>query len=137
MQHMSGHDLQPFIDRYVLGTGIPQIHYRYTVDRATDGEGWVVRGEATQISRARQSHSIARDADGQWELRTEYTAGEEFDDSLLIVPFQIVVTSPDEVQKNIDDGVQSARGFGGRLVIEGASLFLRHDLPGYSYSVSA
>jgi hypothetical protein len=121
MERMSGFDLQPFMSRFVRGTGIPEVYYRYSVDEAEEEGKWVVRGEAHQVSRGQDRHTIERTADENWQVRTEHTQKLDVESLTMVVPFQLILTPPEEVERGKKSGLQSARGFGGRLVIEGSS----------------
>jgi hypothetical protein len=121
MERMSGFDLQPFARRFVYGTGIPEIYYRYAIEEAAEADKWVVRGETVQVSRGRDSHFLERPPGKNWQVRTEFAPNVDVENSTLVVPFQIILTPPDEIEVGKRSGIQSARGFGGRLVVEGSS----------------
>jgi hypothetical protein len=129
MERMSGFDLQPFARRFVYGTGIPEVYYRYAIDEVPEEGKWIVRGKAFQVSRGQDRYLLRRAPGGHWEVQSQLAPNLDIEKSILVVPFQIILTPPDEVKRGKGEGLQSARGFGGMMVIEGASSEFEFTIP--------
>ena len=118
IERMSGQDLQPFAEQFIYGTDIPDIYYRYEIAPAEDGKGWTIRGEARQMSSGRENLKIVKDLAGSWRVERRGNINVDVPATVLVVPFQVVITPPEQVKPGELGQVQSARGFGGRLVLK-------------------
>lgn len=129
LEKMSGQDLRPFADRFVYGTGIPEVYYRYAVEPKEDGEGWIIRGKARQVGSAVESLKVALDKGGRWRVERQAKAATDVPASPLVVPFQVIITPPEEVKAGKRGTIQRARGFGGRLVLQGQETPFQFTVP--------
>jgi hypothetical protein len=121
LERMSELDLQPFAEQFVFGTGIPEVYYRYAIEPGEGGKDWLIRGEARQLSSGHENLAITRDHSGGWRVEQEMVIHDDVSSSTLVVPFQVVITPPEQVDTGDWGKIQSARGFGGRLVLKGQS----------------
>ncbi len=128
LERMSGQDLKPFADRFVYGTGIPEVYYRYSFQLREDGKGWIISGRARQIASKVESLMVVEDEEGHWRVDRRLKVAEDVPTSTLIVPFQVIITPPETVKKKARGTIQRDRGFGGRVVLRG------HETP-FEYTV--
>jgi hypothetical protein len=66
IEHMSGRDLGTFAERFVYGTGIPSIFYRYEIGPDPDG-GFVVRGTGEQMLAGPAESRVVSTPEGGWD----------------------------------------------------------------------
>ena len=96
IERLSGQDLDWFRDRYVYGTGIPQVYYSYELKERDSGT-WNVsihlEQDASFIYRYKLIHE-----DGVWDFEIASERMFETDSSVLPIPVQIRV-KPDEDKK--------------------------------------
>jgi hypothetical protein len=86
VERFSRHDLGDFAERFVYGTGIPEIHYSYDIRQ--EGKGWSIRGEAREVHRPPMRFRLAPTNRGTWRLdRTRLRLANRPSGSLR-VPFQ-------------------------------------------------
>ena len=115
LEHMSGRDLGPFADRFIYGTGIPEVTYDWHATPAAAG-GWTIQGRATRAARApwRLRARVGAGDGGQgWSIVREHfdPPAESWPD--LVVPFQVAVAGA------ASTGSRTTRGFGGTLTLSG------------------
>lgn len=127
--HMAGQSLQPFTDRFVYGTAVPEIFYRYSFEPGQDGKGWVIRGTARQMAGKLESFRITKDGGGRWIVSRTVRTGPAVSETTLIVPFQVIITPPESVKKGVRGTIQHEKGFGGRLVLRGAVTPFEYTVP--------
>lgn len=116
---MSSLDLGPFAEQFVYGTGIPDIYYRYEVQPKENGSGYTIRGEARRAERKHEVLRFTQEPPGKWHVVRQEDIGAAAPASNLLVPFHVIVTSPDSLKPRKPGEIQSARGFGGKLTMTG------------------
>lgn len=94
LEELTGSDLERFTERFVYGTGLPEVYYTYAFEPADGGE-WTVRIEARQEIPRRVRHAARRDADGRWEIVREALEPPDTAAAEFVVPFRIVLAEPD------------------------------------------
>ncbi|MEM8931742.1 MAG: M1 family aminopeptidase, partial [Acidobacteriota bacterium] len=91
LERLTGASLQPFANRFVYATGLPEIYYDYEFESLDDGRTRV-QIEAEQELPYRLQHAIV---ESPWGLDVRSTAVQQLDDQVipLVVPFQIRLAS--------------------------------------------
>jgi len=123
MEKMSGVELGEFAERFVYGTGVPEIYYDYRFGPGSEG-GWTIEGNARLIAQAHDTYRLLRDESGNWSLTRERGRSPDLSRHFLVVPFQIALR-----QDETDDRAASSRkrlvaeqtvkGLGGALRLQG------------------
>lgn len=129
MERMSGVDLDPFASQFIYGTGVPDVYYSYAIEPAQESGKWTIRGKVHQIASRVENHRLIRSEAGRWMIQRDVTLDQDVPTSAFIVPFQVIVTAPEEVQKGKEGTVQRALGFGGRLVMKGHETPFEYTIP--------
>lgn len=102
IERMSGAELDDFADRFIYGTGLPEVYYTYRFV-GQEGGGWLIEGEARQVSPGRYEYTLLKTEAGTWDVARHYRPDLDIDRSRLIVPFQVplaeakdktIITSP-------------------------------------------
>ncbi len=91
VERITGTNLEAFAKQYILGTGMPEVLYDYSVER-TDG-GWSIVGKAEQVAAFRMRYR-AVEAGGAYLLARERIDLLDVSNSHLTVPVQIGVLDP-------------------------------------------
>jgi hypothetical protein len=92
MERASGAELDPFVDQFIYGTGLPEVYYRYDFEPA--GEGWKIAGVARQQAPYRYTYRVVDLGDGRLDVAREAVAQGSMADSRLVVPVQIEAYDP-------------------------------------------
>lgn len=129
----TGVPLQPFVDRYVLGTDAPDVVYTYEVD--PDGERWRVHGSAKVFSSSYGNwHALVRE-DGA-SLRREAHPAFDPAKGVLPAPFAAAVVGAKEQAIPEKDPTAlnalksvSSKGLGGIFALVGAAPAFEVRLP--------
>ena len=87
VERMSGRDLQAFADRFVFGTGIPQVYYDYELVQDA-ARGWRVQGTARVLGEPHYRFEVRAAADG-WEVLREHAPMRPIPPAAMTVPFSI------------------------------------------------
>ncbi len=93
IEKASGAELDPFVDQFVYGTGLPEVYYRYDFEPAADGK-WTVRGVARQQSPYRYTYRVVDLGGGRLDVAREAVAQISVEQSRLVVPVQIEAYDP-------------------------------------------
>jgi len=129
LEKMSGFDLGSFAERFVYGTEIPDVYYHYKIVQGGEEGKWIIRGKAFQTGGRGPQYSLGYSTDGHWQVKSEFASDPEVEKLSMIVPFQIIVTPPDEIERDKQREAASARGFGGRLLVQGAVTEFEYVVP--------
>jgi len=121
ISHFGGTDLSWFSDRYIRGTGLPEIYYSTTIEALDDGR-WAVVGTAEQQAPYHFQYRIVETAAGTLDVRRSAEVQTEVTDSVLVVPFQIGVAGEPE------DGGGGRPLLSGRVMVAGASSPFRLEI---------
>lgn len=84
-----GPSIDRFAERFIYGTGIPEIEYDYTIERS--GAGWRIRGEAVEIAPMRFEYRIERAAGGFNVGRKLAESRKALDSLRMKVPVQVAI----------------------------------------------
>jgi hypothetical protein len=116
----SGHDLQAFSRYFVYGTGIPQIEYRYHLEK---GQGkWTIRLEGERIDPWRFRVRVVKRDDGKLDVVRETVPTTTAPLPTLMVPLQVAL----ENRAGQGEGLKYAK----RLIdISGPKFALDLDIP--------
>jgi len=112
LEHMSGAPLQGFANRFIYGTGVPEIYYRYDVAPAEAG-GWIVRGDARQFPGVWSRYELTRNTEA-WQLTRRTVTEDPLPEWTLVVPFQIATGSGVHPTDLVE---ATERGLGGLLAL--------------------
>ena len=93
IERLSGTDLEGFARRFIYGTGLPEIHFDYTLG-PRQGEKWPVALRARQQAPYRFRYRIVAGRDGRLEVARERQLQMEVDDTTFAVPFQVPIDAP-------------------------------------------
>lgn len=115
-ERMSGRDLTAFSDRYIFGTGIPEVHYRFMYEPGAADE-WTIRGEARQVSSHRHVHVVSRIGEGAWDVRRERIEELDVSGSKLMIPIRVDLGSERETFETV-------------MALEGADGVFEFSVPG-------
>jgi hypothetical protein len=88
VEHMSGRDLDAFAERFVFGTGIPNVFVRYDLDALDDGR-WRVSGEARQYEVVYTGTDVVRTEAGAWDAVARFANHLRPDTAFLDVPYEV------------------------------------------------
>ncbi len=99
-------DLDPFAREFIYSTGLPEVYYDYSFEKAHDG-GWTVTGVARQQAPYRYTYRVVRRPGGGFDIAREAVLQMKMDDSRLVVPVRIVLEKADG---------------GGRVTLQGHTL---------------
>jgi hypothetical protein len=94
LERVSGTRLDGFFDRYVYGTGIPEVYYDYGFRESGDGT-WTVEGQARQQVPYRYDYGLRELGDGTWDITRRGVSEYDVEKSTVVAPVQIV-TCPAE-----------------------------------------
>ncbi|MBP7587700.1 MAG: hypothetical protein KBA72_07085 [Thermoanaerobaculia bacterium] len=93
IERLSGTELDGFARRFIYGTGLPEIHFDYTLGEK-QGEQWPVVIRARQQAPYRFRYSVVRNPDGKLAVARERRTEMEVDDTVFAVPFQVPIDAP-------------------------------------------
>jgi tetratricopeptide (TPR) repeat protein len=113
LERMSGLELDGFARQFVYGTGLPDVYYDYRFEELPDGKHRVVI-EAVQEAPWHYAYRVVNvrgDALDVARRRLDQTA---VDDSVLVVPFQVVLAEGERKKKE-----STTRYMAGRLRLAG------------------
>jgi tetratricopeptide (TPR) repeat protein len=112
MERMSGRDLDPFVRRFIFGTGIPTVLYEYEVKQDATGS-WTIEVDVRQSQVEYGGAQLIHTGAGGWDAIKYFEDRLEADNSRLILPYAYTYDGPE------DGSLHVARG---RLVLDGSSL---------------
>lgn len=87
-------DPTPFANRFIYGTGLPSIVYRYHI-APTDSGRWSVSGTARKLEPFKFRFRVTRLPDGGFDLRREAEPLMQLGDFPLVIPMQIGIVQDD------------------------------------------
>jgi tetratricopeptide (TPR) repeat protein len=122
MERMSGLDLDDFAQRFIYGTGIPEVYYTYRFTPQAEGR-WLIEGEARQVASGGDRYTLQRTEAGSWDVSRAYRAALDVARSALVVPFQISLAEAKDEATTV--GARSRQktttqtGLGGNMVLQG------------------
>jgi hypothetical protein len=117
LEHMSGLDLDGFANRYIYGTGIPEVYYDYDVVR-DDSSGWTVEGDARLLAEADHDQEVRRFGDGHWDVVRTVRPRPHPKAAALMVPFLLRL---DDGGKAVSEGAPHRQPVeNGNLMLEGS-----------------
>jgi len=91
----AGLDLRWFGDRYVYGTGLPEVYYTFRFERGESaGSGWTAKITARQKSPYRFRYRVVGAPGGRLDVARERLDQTSVADALLVVPVEIEVHDP-------------------------------------------
>lgn len=90
IERVTGSDLDWFAERYVYGTGLPEVYYSYQFEPAGEGK-WKVVGQARQQTPYRFRYRLVKAAAGGLDVTRERVDQIELGKSRLVVPVEIAV----------------------------------------------
>ncbi|NIM01916.1 MAG: hypothetical protein GTN89_14030 [Acidobacteria bacterium] len=109
LEHMSGLDLSGFAQRYIYGTGIPEVYYDYKIDGDAK-HGWTIEGEARLAPRAAYDQAVRAHGDRHWDVVRAIRKADDATGTALVVPYRIL----------LDDGhADNDQAKQGNLMLEG------------------
>jgi hypothetical protein len=113
-------DLTAFARRFVYGSALPLIEYRYAMTKRQDGK-WLLRGEANERMHAKTHYAIVRSGAG-YDVRLQWIADAHGEDSWQIgTPFRIDVVPPSGTRALLYG--EHASVMGGTPIHSGANQF--------------
>lgn len=124
--HRARLDLRPFAERFVFGTGLPAVTYRFDFEKA--GTGWSVRGVATKIVPAKTRFRVVRLPDGRFDIARTVTPLMDVDALPFVLPSKIGIVRPTEPppKKNAATAMDRSNAtVDGRFVLEGRQAAFR------------
>ena len=137
-------DLGWFVEQYVRGTGIPEIHYDYEFIDNGDGT-WTIEGDARKIEHHTHEYLLVETEDGSLDVRRTPVEAESSAQSRVVSPIQVLVFDPSrdspieepEQKKKKKKKKSDAPGLeelgnavmSGRIVIDGESAPIRLEVP--------
>lgn len=117
LERATGTDLTRLRERYVDGTGIPEVVYDYSVEARPSG-GWTVRGRIEQWRGGREIYTVVTRADGSFDVGRRFQEEASSADRTMVVPIQVAIHDPAR-------GARSRQGVGeanalwrGRVVLD-------------------
>ncbi len=113
IERMSGLDLEGFAQRFIYGTGIPNVYYDYESAKNDDGE-WKLSGQVRLLAEPRYSFRVVGRGDG-WELERRPLLPPST--TAMMVPYRVTLEGEGDVRTRTGG---LARADWGRLMIEGA-----------------
>ena len=122
IERMSGATLDAYSQRFVYGTGIPEVYYRYEFLEQDDGS-WTIEGEARQVTSGRFDYTLEKTDRGTWNVVREHTESLDIEQSAIAAPFQVALAAKRD-EKIEAEGLAgwettTQKGLGGRLVLSG------------------
>ena len=108
LESLGGTELDTFAERFVYGTGLPEVYYEAQFSPLADGR-WRIQGEARLQQPYRFRYRAVRDGD-TWDVRREQVVDASS-------PFEIVV--PFKVPVLMADGPEPGRGEDANAILEG------------------
>src|SRR5215207_4786792 len=70
IERITASDLDWFAERYVFGTGLPEVYYSYRFEPAGEGK-WAIKGQARQQTPYRFRYRVVRTAAGGLDVARE------------------------------------------------------------------
>jgi hypothetical protein len=117
IERITSSDLKPFTDRFVYGTGLPEILYSYRFEKK--GDGWVVRGEARQQTPHRYHYKVVQTPRGTFDVTRAAIQQIDVRQSALVVPVDIEAYDPKQPKGKGKDGANST--IKGNILVRGES----------------
>ncbi len=90
LEHMSGLDLSGFAQRYIYGTGIPEVYYDYGISGDPES-GWTIEGEARLVTGATYEQAVRTFGERRWDVVRTIHPRSAAADTALVVPYRIVL----------------------------------------------
>ena len=88
-------DLGPFAERFIYGTGIPDVYYTYAIRAGAPGE-WFVEGTAVKTALPGRRFAVKRLDDGRFDVARSPVPAMDLATFPLVVPTQVAVIRPSE-----------------------------------------
>ncbi len=103
IQRITGASLDPFVARFVEGTGLPEIYYTYRYNQQTDGK-WRIQGEARLGTPYRFRYKVVDSGSGFDITRERIDTIGDLSNLSLVVPVQVAFYDParDDAKKQKD-----------------------------------
>lgn len=114
LEHMSGLDLSGFANRYIYGTGIPEVYYDYEVS-GDDRTGWTLDGTARVAAEADNVQAVRPYGERSWDVVRTVRPRHTPDNTALMVPYDLLLD---------DQGRAEAQGAPHRRPVEKGSLMV-------------
>jgi tetratricopeptide (TPR) repeat protein len=123
MERMSGVDLSDFAERFIYGTGVPEVYYDYEFERRPEG-GWVVEGNTRLVAQAHHTCRLVKDESGNWGMARDLRHAADLSGHFLVVPFQIALREEEAEddatsRRRRTEPARTAKGLGGTLRMQG------------------
>ena len=94
IERITSTELDWFSDRFVYGTGLPEVYYSYRFEPQGDGK-WQVKGQARQQAPYRFRYRVVKTSAGGFDVtREKLDQAEVKSSSVLVVPIEITVYDP-------------------------------------------
>lgn len=103
LERMSGTELDEFAERYIYGTGIPEVYYALRFEPAED-DHWFVRGEAHRISIERYRHEVVSTGPDAWDVTRARIESHAAADARLVVPVRVELEPVEIASERGGDG---------------------------------
>jgi len=94
LERVSGAELDRFAERYVYGTGIPEVYYDYEFRQSEDG-AWTVEGQARLQVPYRHDYGLRDLGDGTWDIARRGVSAYDVEESAVVAPLQIGIYRAD------------------------------------------
>ena len=124
LEQVTAVDLDGFAERFIYGTGLPQILYSYSWER--QGESWMVKGTLSQLPPRYRRYKVARTARGTYDVPAESVPQADVRRSAVVIPLEIQVYDP---------ALKPGRGRGGANRIVRGNVRLRGVSGSFSLQV--
>jgi Peptidase family M1 domain len=133
VERITGGDFDWFANQYVYGTGLPDIYYTYSIEKAAEGK-WAVRGKARQQAPYRFRYRVVKTPAGSFDVARERLDQLAVQTSALVVPFEVEVYDPSrppaEGKKKGKNGEMPPNAVArGHVLLKGETTDLAIDLP--------
>jgi hypothetical protein len=123
LERVSGAELDWFAERYVYGTGIPDVELEYEFRQSDDG-AWTVEGQARQQVPYRYDYGLRNLGDGTWDITRRGVSEYDVEESAAVALLPIVTyradrypaTGPKRARRALRNSVETSR-----LVLRGES----------------
>jgi hypothetical protein len=129
IERITSTDLDWFADRFVYGTGLPEVYYTYRFEPRGDGK-WQVKGQARQQAPYRFRYRVVKTAGGGFDVaREKLDQIQVSDKSVLVVPVEITVHDPAR-----EDGKRKAKEKSANAKVQG-NIMLRGESTDFAMDV--
>jgi hypothetical protein len=125
-------DLRWFADRYVYGTGLPEVYYTYRFERDEGAGAWTAKVAARQKAPYRFRYRVVRSPEGRLDVARERLDQASVAEALLVVPVEVAIYDPArppaKTKRKGGDKAANAT-YVGRVLLRGESSDLALKIP--------